>query len=106
MRECDTFTALAADSHGLHTRFKGVALMSAVFSQDPIEISSEIEAVLNYTRNTGVRPVNYTFEPPPGVPRNSALAFAHTRPRPKRSILFTAVTAEEQGLLGSRSYSE
>jgi hypothetical protein len=45
--------------------------MSAVFSQDPVEISSEIEAVLNYTRNTGVRPVNYTFEPPPGVPRNS-----------------------------------
>ena len=30
-----------------------------------------VRAVLNYTRNTGVRPVNYTYDPPPGVPRNS-----------------------------------
>lgn len=30
-----------------------------------------VEAALNYTRNTGVRPVNYTFDPPDGVPRNS-----------------------------------
>lgn len=33
--------------------------------------ASEVEAVLNYTRKTGARPVNYTFDPPPGVPRNS-----------------------------------
>jgi len=30
-----------------------------------------IEADLNYLRNTGQRPVNYTYDPPPGVPRNS-----------------------------------
>jgi len=30
-----------------------------------------VEAQLNYLRNTGQRPVNYTYEPPPGVPRNS-----------------------------------
>ncbi len=30
-----------------------------------------VEAELNYVRNTGVRPVNYTYDPPPGVPRNS-----------------------------------
>ena len=30
-----------------------------------------VEADLNYLRNTGRRPVNYTYEPPPGVPRNS-----------------------------------
>jgi Zn-dependent M28 family amino/carboxypeptidase len=35
-----------------------------------------------------------------------ARAFVHTRPRPKRSILFMAVTAEEQGLLGSEYYAE
>jgi hypothetical protein len=30
-----------------------------------------VQADLNYLRNTGKRPVNYTYEPPPGVPRNS-----------------------------------
>jgi Zn-dependent M28 family amino/carboxypeptidase len=32
-------------------------------------------------------------------------AFAKAKPRPKRSILFVMVTAEEQGLLGSQYYS-
>jgi len=35
-----------------------------------------------------------------------ARAFVYTRPRSKRSILFMAVTAEEQGLLGSTYYAE
>jgi Zn-dependent M28 family amino/carboxypeptidase len=35
-----------------------------------------------------------------------ARAFARTQPRPKRSILFLATTAEEQGLLGSKYYAE
>jgi Zn-dependent M28 family amino/carboxypeptidase len=35
-----------------------------------------------------------------------ALAQAHRRRRPKRSIVFVAVTAEESGLLGSRFYAE
>jgi Zn-dependent M28 family amino/carboxypeptidase len=35
-----------------------------------------------------------------------ARAFAHTRLPPGRSILFMAVTAEEQGLLGSKYYAE
>ena len=30
-----------------------------------------VEAELNYLRNNGKRPVNYTYEPPPGVSRNS-----------------------------------
>jgi Zn-dependent M28 family amino/carboxypeptidase len=34
-----------------------------------------------------------------------ANAFAKAQPRPKRSILFVMVTAEEQGLLGSQYYS-
>jgi hypothetical protein len=44
--------------------------MSAVID-DNVDISDNVEAILNYTRNTGVRPVNYTFDPPPGVSRNS-----------------------------------
>ncbi|HWW21272.1 MAG TPA: M28 family metallopeptidase [Steroidobacteraceae bacterium] len=35
-----------------------------------------------------------------------ARVFSETRPKPKRSILFMAVTAEEQGLLGSKYYAE
>jgi Zn-dependent M28 family amino/carboxypeptidase len=35
-----------------------------------------------------------------------ARVFAATRPTPARSILFMAVTAEEQGLLGSKYYAE
>jgi Zn-dependent M28 family amino/carboxypeptidase len=35
-----------------------------------------------------------------------ARAFIQTTPKPKRSILFMAVTAEEQGLLGSKYYSQ
>jgi Zn-dependent M28 family amino/carboxypeptidase len=35
-----------------------------------------------------------------------AAALAKAQPRPKRSVLFLATTAEEQGLLGSRYYAE
>ena len=48
--------------------------MSAVIDDWVIDGSREVHAVLNYTRNTGVRPVNYTFDPPPG-----AAASAHRR---------------------------
>jgi hypothetical protein len=52
--------------------------MSAVIDERVIEASGEIHAVLNYTRNTGVRPVNYTFDPPPGIPRSSGEIDART----------------------------
>lgn len=35
-----------------------------------------------------------------------ARAFAATEPRPKRSVMFAAVTAEESGLLGSQYFAE
>jgi hypothetical protein len=46
-------------------------VMNAVIDESAVDQSTDVAAVLNYTRNTGVRPVNYTFDPPPGVPRNS-----------------------------------
>jgi len=52
--------------------------MSAVIDDREIETSRAIRAVLNYTRNTGVRPVNYTFDPPPGIPRSSGEIDART----------------------------
>lgn len=52
--------------------------MSAVIDESRVDLSTDVEAVLNYTRNTGVRPVNYTFDPPPGVPRYSGEVDART----------------------------
>jgi hypothetical protein len=52
--------------------------MSAVIQESRVDLSTDVEAVLNYTRNTGVRPVNYTFDPPPGVPRYSGEVDART----------------------------
>jgi hypothetical protein len=52
--------------------------MSAVIEQVAIRAATDVEAVLNYTRDTGTRPVNYTFDPPPGVPRSSGEIDART----------------------------
>jgi hypothetical protein len=52
--------------------------MSAVIDYRRTDSYREVHAVLNYTRDTGVRPVNYTFDPPPGVPRSSGEIDART----------------------------
>jgi hypothetical protein len=52
--------------------------MSAVIDESVIEQSTEVRAALNYTHDSGVRPVNYTFDPPAGVPRNSGEVDART----------------------------
>lgn len=46
--------------------------MNAALAQVGEQGSHDVDAVLNYTRDTGVRPVSYTFDPPVGVPRYSA----------------------------------
>jgi hypothetical protein len=51
--------------------------MNAVIAEHLLQ-SRPVRGVLNYTRNTGVRPVNYTYDPPPGVPRNSGAVDART----------------------------
>jgi hypothetical protein len=45
--------------------------MSALIDESTVDQPTEVRAMLNYTRNSGVRPVNYTFDPPPGLPRYS-----------------------------------
>jgi hypothetical protein len=45
--------------------------LNAVVHDPTQDVHNEVRASLNYTRNTGSRPVNYTFDPPPGVARNS-----------------------------------
>jgi hypothetical protein len=45
--------------------------MSALIDESSIDQPTEVRAELSYTHNNGVRPVNYTFDPPAGVLRNS-----------------------------------
>ena len=53
--------------------------MSAVIDEGiALAPSTDVDALLHYTRNTGVRPVIYTYEPPPGVPRSSGEVDSHT----------------------------
>jgi hypothetical protein len=52
--------------------------MNAVAKEFSPAASFDVKATLNYTRNTGVRPVNYTFDPPAGVPRSSGEVDART----------------------------
>jgi hypothetical protein len=51
-------------------------MMSAVV--DEIVTEQSVRATLNYIRDTGTRPVNYTFDPPPGVARHSGEVDART----------------------------
>jgi len=48
--------------------------MSALL--EPSQTVQTLQTTLNYTRNTGVRPVNYTFDPPSGMARNSGVVDA------------------------------
>jgi hypothetical protein len=52
--------------------------MSAVIDEVHADPSTDVEAALNYTHDSGVRPVNYTYDPPPGVARNSGEVDART----------------------------
>src|ERR1700679_2187122 len=45
--------------------------MSALIDDSAADQPTEVRAQLNYTRDIGVKPVNYTFDPPAGVPRSS-----------------------------------
>jgi hypothetical protein len=45
--------------------------MSALIDDSTADQPAEVRAVLNYTRDIGVKPRNYTFDPPAGVLRSS-----------------------------------
>jgi hypothetical protein len=62
----------------------------------------EVEGVLNYLVDTGIRPVSYNYDPPPGVPQRTGVyaehrvAISNGRRRPERFSL------DEQGFLFRR----
>lgn len=46
------------------------AVLDDVWSKGSSRSATDVQADLHYTRNTGVRPFHYTFDPPAGVPRD------------------------------------
>jgi hypothetical protein len=54
---------------------------------DTIEIFDHVDATLNYLAPMAERPVNYTYEPPSGIPRSNTRPDAHLLPiRNARSV--------------------
>ena len=51
-----------------------MSLIAADIGDPELDLASDVEAILNYTCRMAARPVNYTFDPPPGIPRNSGVA--------------------------------
>ena len=65
---------------------------SAVLSQLPA-----VSGVLNYLIPTGQKPVNYTFEPPPGVPYNSGSYESRSLPIHDGRAIAQQLSLDEQG---------
>jgi hypothetical protein len=52
--------------------------MSTVLKELENSLLTDVEAIVNYTRRSATRPVNYTYDPPEGVPRSSGDLDART----------------------------
>jgi hypothetical protein len=66
-------------------------------------VFDQVEAVLTYLVDTGVRPVSYNYEPPPGVPQRSGIYAEHKIPVVNaRRWPETAFSLDRQGFLFRR----
>ena len=62
--------------------------MKRSINNDTLAGLKHVEAALNYFVDTGEKPVNYAYKPPPGVPQQSGQYTHHTVPvRDGRAIL-------------------
>lgn len=78
--------------------------MSAVLEDIVEQSPRDVAAVLNYTRRGDARPVNYTFDPPAGVPRNSGEADPQSvRIRDARGVSGLSLDTSGFELLSHRS---
>jgi hypothetical protein len=57
-----------------------MSLSSPILSKPVLEDLPYVEAVLNYMTPMAEKPVNYTYEPPPGVPRQNQVYERHKLP--------------------------
>jgi hypothetical protein len=55
-----------------------MALASATRAGEHVEVLPWVKAELNYLAPTGERPRTYTYDPPAGVPRSTAVSEPHT----------------------------
>ena len=60
---------------------------------------SAVSAPLNFLVPTGERPVNYNYEPPPGVPMRSGQYVAHTVPIADARLADETLSLDRQGFL-------
>ena len=56
-----------------------------------------IDATLNYLAPTTERPRNYTFDPPPGVPRSNTTHEAHVVPVHDARGIASDITLDREG---------
>lgn len=72
---------------------------------DTIEVFDHVDATLNYLAPTAERPVNYTYEPPAGVPRSNTRPEPHSLPIRNARRVVPAPTLDREGfqLVAQRS---
>jgi Zn-dependent M28 family amino/carboxypeptidase len=96
-------------------RFREVDSANVVARLEGAEASDEVVLYMAHWDHLGTREgsegddiFNGAYDNATGIAGLLELgrAFSELQPKPRRSVLFLAVTAEEQGLLGSRFYAE
>lgn len=70
---------------------------SSVLDKPEIKDLPYVEAKLNYLVPTTEKPVNYTYEPPAGVPRNSGASIAYTVPIYNGRAIASAFSVDREG---------
>lgn len=65
-----------------------------------------VEAELNYLAPMSERPRNYTYEPPPGVPRSNVVAEAHTLPIRDARPIASTLSFDREGFAVVRQQSK
>ncbi|MBW4596577.1 MAG: methyltransferase [Brasilonema angustatum HA4187-MV1] len=74
-----------------------MSLSSPILSKPVLEDLPYVEAVLNYLTPMAEKPVNYTYEPPPGVPRQNGVYEAHKLPIRNARAIAQDLSLEREG---------
>jgi hypothetical protein len=74
-----------------------MSLSSPILSKPVLEDLPYVEAVLNYLTPMAEKPVNYTYEPPPGIPRQNQVYEAHKLPIRNARAIAQYLSLEREG---------
>lgn len=75
-----------------------MSLTKPILDRPVFEQLPHVEAVLNYLIPMAEKPVNYTYEPPPGVPQQSGSYEAHTLPIYNARPIAQNLSLDREGL--------